>query len=182
MAYKHPLLSMKKSVILSLVCFCFFSIGQAQKITKNEVDKFSKIRIIETSNETLYSSYAFTLIQSKFDFSIRKVDQVYAMTGDIYMSGIAKYTEDDGITFLLDNDETVKLTTNYTGLGSKYIPQGRCHVFRTSFNLSADDVSKLKAHKVLAIRITYLGGAYDRDLKKNKQDIIMKALKLVDKQ
>ena len=94
------------------------------------------------------------------------------------MPEIHKYTEEDGITFLLDNDNTVTLKTNYTGIGAESI--GKCYVFKTSYNMSNDDVAKLKNNKVIAVRITYLGGKFDREIKKEKQKIIMDSLELFD--
>ena len=100
------------------------------------------------------------------------------MPANILMHEIVKYTEDDGVTFLLDNDDTVMLKTNFTGIGGE--AYGKGYWFNTSFTLANEDVEKLKNHKVVAIRINYLGGHYDREIKSNKQELIAKSLKLYD--
>jgi hypothetical protein len=100
------------------------------------------------------------------------------MPANILMNEIVKYTENDGVTLLLDNDETIILTTNYTGIGGDAFAQG--YWFNTVFSLTNEDVEKLKTNKVVAIRVRYLGGSYDRELKKNKQELIMKSLRLFD--
>ena len=112
----------------------------------------------------------------KFDFSIRRTNGVYTMPASILMREIVKYEEGDGVTFLLDNDETVTLLSNYTGIGSKSFAKG--YLFETSFTLSEEDVERLKNNKVTAVRITYLGGHYDRELKDKKQELIMNCLNL----
>lgn len=153
----------------------------AQKIKKNEVDKFTKEQTIETSIESLYSvNFLASGFIYKFDFQIRKVGDVYSMPANILLKEIEKYDENSGVTFLLDNDDTVELTTNFTGVGAtKY---GNGYFFETSFTLSSDDVKKLKEHKITNVRIRYLGGHYDRELKSKKQELVMKCLQLVDKE
>ena len=168
---------MKKFFVL-LFLGLFPSLCFSQKIKKHEVDKFTKLEVIETSEETLYKTY-LALINHKFDFCIRKVENTFSMPANILMDDIVKYTEDDGVSFLLDNDEVVKLFTNYSGVGAEKFGQG--YWFHTSFNMTAADVEKLKTHKVLSVRISYLGGHYDKDLKGGKQVLIQKMLKLFDK-
>ena len=169
---------MKKYLILILV-LTISSLSQAQKIKKNEVDKFTKSEIIETSIESLYSvNLMGTGWCNKFEFSLRRVNGNYSMPASILMNDIVKYTEEDGVTFLLENEETVTLKTNFTGVGSESFGKG--YWFRTSFNLSPENIEKLKNNKITAIRINYLGGKYDRDIKGNKQSLIINSFKLFD--
>lgn len=100
------------------------------------------------------------------------------MPARILLSDIVKYTEDDGIMFLLDNDETVTLKTSYTGIGGDADFKG--YAFSTSFLLNDEIVEKLKNHKIVSVRINYMGGHYDKDLKGKKQELIMKSLKLFE--
>lgn len=151
----------------------------AQKIKKREINKFTKSEIIETSNETLYSvNFMGTGWCEKFDFQIRRVNGEYAMPANILRQEMVKYDEGDGVTFLLDNGETVDLTTNYTGVGGSSFANG--YYFETSFTIPAEAVEKLKAHKVTDVRIRFMGGTYDRELKSKKQELIMKMLNLFE--
>jgi hypothetical protein len=86
---------------------------------------------------------------------------------------VYKFTEDNGAYFLLDNGESTFLQTTYTGLTDK-------GEFSTVFNLSPENVALLRTNKVVAIRITYLGGSYDHDVDEKNQDKIIEMLKLVD--
>ena len=170
-----------KKLLFLLSMLVFSTSLLAQKISKKEVDKFTKCLIVETRMESLYSvnlmasGYAY-----KFDFCIRKVDDTYTMPANILLMEIEKYTESSGVTFLLDNDETIDLTTNYTGIGSTKFGNG--YYFETTFSLSNDVVKKLKEHKITNVRIRYLGGYYDRELKSKKQGLLMNCLKLVDEE
>ena len=151
----------------------------AQKIKKKEVDKFTKAEIVETSYEALYKqNFMLMGYTNIFECAIRKVDSVYVMPANILTNDVEKYTEDSGVTFLLDNDETVTLLTTYTGISGEQCYKG--YMFNTLFKLSADDVQKLKNNKVVSIRVSYLGGYYDHDVKDKNQSIISKMLKLVD--
>ena len=112
----------------------------------------------------------------KFDFQIRRVNGEYAIPAKILMTDIVKYTEEDGVTFLLSNGDTVTLLTNYTGVGGE--AWGNGYWFSTSFNLTESDVEKLKANSITDVRVTYMGGHYDHTLKPKKQELIKAMLRL----
>ena len=116
----------------------------------------------------------------KFDFCIRKSGSSYVMPANILLKEIEKYDENSGVTFLLDNDDTIELKTNFTGIGGEKFGNG--YFFETSFNISDTDVQKLREHKITNVRVSYLGGHYDRELKSKKQELVMKCIQLVDKE
>ena len=78
------------------------------------------------------------------------------------MPDIKKYTKNDGVTFLLENGETVFLKTNYTGIGSESFSNG--YYFRTSFIISNDDIIRLKRYKITDVRISFLGEHFDKEI------------------
>lgn len=172
---------MKTRLLFTALLLLFgVTLSFAQKIKKREIDKFTKSEIIETSTESLYSvNFMGTGWCEKFDFQIRRVNGAYAMPANILRKEIVKYQEGDGVTFLLDNGETIELVTNYTGVGASAFAKG--YYFETSFTIPDEAVEKLKAHKITDVRIRYMGGTYDKELKSKKQVLIMKMLKLFDK-
>lgn len=171
---------MRKFLFLLLACL-LVATSYAQKIKKSEVDKFTKTKLVETSVESLYSvNFMASGFIYKFDFCIRKADDSYVMPANILMQEIVKYDENSGVTFLLDNDDTVILKTNFTGIGGNKFGKG--YFFETSFNISEADVQKLREHKITNVRVSYLGGHYDRELKSKKQELVMKCIQLVDKE
>ena len=170
-----------KAKLLFIMAFLFLGMGVSfgQKIKKKEIDKFTKNEIIETSTETLYAvNFMASGWIYRFEFQLRRVNGEYSMPANILMQEMVKYTEDDGVTFLLDNDETVFLKTSYTGIGADCFAKG--YNFSTSFLLSKDDVEKLKRHKITNVRVSYMGGHYDRELKKNKQELVKDMLNLFE--
>ena len=171
---------MKKIMFLLVVCF-LATATYAQKIKKSEVDKFTKTKLVETSVESLYSvNFMASGFIYKFDFCIRKAGDSYIMPANILLRDIEKYDENSGVTFLLDNDDTVVLKTNYTGVGAEKFGNG--YFFNTTFDINDSDVQKLREHKITNVRISYLGGHYDRELKSKKQELVMKCIQLVDKE
>ena len=114
----------------------------------------------------------------KFDFAIRKVNDSYAIVANILMNDIVKYTGDDGVIFLLENNEKVSLKTTYTGVGSDAFANG--YYFSTVFNVSAEDIALLKKYKITDVRVTYFGGHYDKTISENKRNLMQKMLRLFD--
>ena len=169
-----------KKILFSLL-LAVITVGvNAQKIKYKEVDKFTKQMKAETSTETLYSvNFMASGYIYQFEFCIKKVEDTYAMPANILLRDIEKYDEDSGVVFLLDNNETITLKTMFTGIGATSFAKG--YYFSTCFNLPNDVVKKLKNHKITDVRILYMGGHYDREIKKNKQDLVMRMLKLFDK-
>jgi hypothetical protein len=165
-------------LIISMILITNASLN-AQSIKKNEVDKFTGLRIIETSSKTLYSqNRTMTGYTHKFDFAIRKVNDTYAIVANILMDDIVKYTEDDGVIFLLENNEKVSLKTRYTGIGTDSFANG--YYFSTVFRLTEEDVALLKKYKITDVRVTYFGGHYDKTLPENKRNLMQKMLYLFD--
>lgn len=165
------------------ILFLLSMIGSvnAQKIITKEVDKFSKLKKIETSMEKLYTKNPMAMgFTNFFSCAIRKVNDGYSMPATILMDDIVKYVEDSGVTFLLSNDETVTLRTNYTGIGSEKFGMG--YLFDTSFSLSQSDVDLLKHNNIVSVRISYMGGHFDHDIKSKKQGVVAKMFELVDKE
>lgn len=170
---------MKQRFLSILLLFSVIGMVNAQSIKTKKIDKFTKQEIIETSLEALYKrNVGLSPWCNIFECSIRKTNGEYTMPTNILMEDIVKYDENDGITLLLSNDDVIILKTVYTGIGSEKFAGG--YWFRTVFRLSPSDVEKLKNNDVMSIRVTYLGGSFDRDLKTKKQNVIAKMLKLVD--
>ncbi len=152
----------------------------AQKISTKEVDKFTGVETWETSSETMYSGYFVGYLTNQFKFRIRRVgDNTYSMPAKLMLQNIFKFTEDSNVTLLLENKETVKLETIYMGV-AKVTANYKAYEFNTVFQITESDVEKLKNYDVTDIRISYFGGHYDRELKKNKRGLIKNMFKLFE--
>jgi hypothetical protein len=165
---------MRSLWFLFVLLFFGSNLAFGQKITKNEVDKFTKATVIETSPVKMFNQFAMIRPYMLKCF-IRKYNDEYVMPATLMFDGmnVYKFTEDDGIYLLLENGESIFLQTTYTGLTDK-------GVFSTVYNLSSENLALLRANKVVAIRMTYMGGSYDHDVNEKNQGKIMELLKLVD--
>lgn len=172
--------NMNRFLLITLILATASISSFSQKINKDEIDKFTKQRIIETTSEAMYKqNYMASGYTNIFSCAIRKINDTYEMPANILTKEVEKYTNGDGVTFLLDNDETVFLPSSYTGLSGKKYAQG--YWFETCYPINSDQAELLKKHKITSIRITYLGGHYDHDVKGKDQNKIIKMFELVDR-
>lgn len=149
----------------------------AQKIKTDEVDKFTKSRIVETSMEELCSKKIFTT-QYRLKLKLRKAGENYMFFAEIASPEIEKYDETSGAVLLLENGETVNLITNIVGVGSRRY--NFYYLFDTSFNVNQEDIEKLKKNKVTDVRLLIFDTKIDIEVKDKKQDLIQKMLGLID--
>lgn len=173
---------MKK--LIAIVMMLLPMLVWGQKITKLGVDKFTKQTIIETSSEKIADFNKWKSLVpdlSEVLVSIRNVDGVWRMPASIRLDEVQKYTEDDGITLLLENDSTIILTTLYTGVGAGSVGLSISrHAFDTVFELTDEDVENLRKYKITAVRVNFLGGHKDFECNKTKAEKVMKMIKLID--
>lgn len=173
---------MKKLIVLLLMMFPMVMWGQ--KIIKNDIDKFTKQVIIETSSEKIadYNKWkSLSPDPSEVLVSIRNVNGTWVMPASIRLDEVQKYTEEDGITLLLENDATIVLKTLYTGIGGESVGLSSSkHAFNTAFELIDDDVNNLRTNKIIAVRVNFLGGHKDFECNKSKGEKVMKMIKLID--
>lgn len=152
----------------------------AQKVEKDIIDKFSKARVIETSSEKIadYNKWKSLFPDiSDVKVCIRYVGGKWSMPATLCTDEVVKYTEDDGIMLLLENDEIVDLKTIYTGLSSGNIRKE----FTTVFRLTDEDRELLRKNKIVSVRLSYLGGYKDFDVTKKRQDKIIKMFYIIEK-
>ena len=173
---------MKKLILAILLLLPAMAWGQ--KIIKNETDKFTKQTIIETSLEKIadYNKWKSLFPDpSEVLVSIRNVNKEWVMPASIRLDEIQKFTENDGLTILLENDSTIILQTLYTGIGAEDVGFSNSkHGFDTVFELSQSDVENLRKYKIKAVRVRYLGGSKDFECNKSKGEKIQKMINLID--
>ncbi|MDE5726628.1 MAG: hypothetical protein K2H94_00705 [Duncaniella sp.] len=165
---------MKRLKAITALLFCIYGICFAQKIEKNEIDRFTKNTIIETSSVKLLNVFGF-FRPHVFNCCLRKVNDLYVLpTYIMFDNESVKITEDDGVYFLLDNDESVFLPTGYTGITD------RRNSFDTVYEISLENAEILKNHPITAIRITYMGGYYEHDVAPKNKSKLIKMFSLIE--
>lgn len=169
-----------KKFLITLILFCASISINAQRIETNEIDKFTKVRKVETSIETILSRKVLYTPLYRIDVRISKLNNNYFMSALIKLPYKVKYDETSGLMFLLSNGESVMLYTLYTGIGTQTLIFRGDNNFETAFVLDEISREKLKNNDITDVRVCYLGGHQDYAIKKNKQSIIKNMLVLVD--
>ena len=175
---------MKKLTLAMLLLFPM--VTMAQRIEKNEIDKFTKQHVVETSQEELIKRNKWKNRWERVLVALRNVNGEWVLPAFIELGEIEKYDENSTMSWLLDNGEVVILKSFYTGIGSEDCPIGigginhNVHGFTTVFNLSDADIEMLRKHTISDVRVSPLGKNYDFVVGKDDSDLIMRMIKVVD--
>ena len=162
-----------KQFIVAFIFLAFVTSSYAQKIKKHEIDKFTKEEFVQTSSVKLFDVFGF-MRRHKFECYIEKHGDIITMPAIMgFDCENIDIDKNSGVIFLLDNDETIELLTEFIGDTDRY------NRFSTCFKLSPEDVEKLRNNKVVSVRINYVGGHYDAEVKEKNQSKISNMLNLV---
>ncbi|MHB8205793.1 hypothetical protein [Mucilaginibacter sp.] len=171
---------MKKQTLLLLVILCCMSAKSfGQKLEENKVDDFTKSAIKRTSWESLYSTmngnahFRFSLVNNSetFDFRLMR-DKVFSIDKDMQ------------IMFKLDNGDIVTLnnlefTVTCNGCGATGFVGSQAEGIDVRYPISKEQVEKLKAGKIVKVRV-YTGDGYiDQDIKDKIAEKVTASLNLL---
>jgi hypothetical protein len=172
---------MKKQTLLILaILFCITAKSFGQKLEENKVDDFTKSSVKRTSWESFYSSlgsgnahFRFSLVgdSETFDFRLMR-DKVFSIDKDMQ------------IMLKLDNGDIVTLnnleyTITCNGCGAVGFAGSQAEGIDVRYPIDKEQVAKLKAGKVVKVRV-YTGDGYiDQDIKDKNAAKITAALNLL---
>ena len=110
---------MKYKILLSLTLASTFSFGQNCKYEKNEVDKFTKKKVIITKSEKVFSTLntsGFYTVRQEGDKFFIEFDYLVqtSFSGTSRVASNIAVKEKDQLMFLLENDEVVTLESSTT--------------------------------------------------------------------
>jgi len=177
---------MKKIIVMTLFVLSEVLTMSAQKIAKDEIDKFTKQRVIETKQEELIKRNKWKNQWQRILISIRNVNGEWVMPAFIELEEIEKYDDESTMTLLLDNGESIILESLYTGIGAEDCPIGiggvnsHVHGFSTVFNLSETNLNMLRAHEITDIRVSPLGKNYDFVVGDKEKSLISRSIGKID--
>lgn len=168
-----------------LIMFTLITISaSAQKISRDEYDKFTKNRNIETSYLTMYKKMTLISTEHGVNLALRKYGNSYVLLADIKNIEPIRFVKGNGMIFLFDNDSTIELNGNYTGTATKSEIGSavNAYSFTTSYDLSEQDVEMFKNHKITGIRTTYAAGSFDGEIKSKNQQNVQKMFATIYKE
>jgi hypothetical protein len=171
---------MKKAYLIAfIILFCTIGKSFGQKLEENKTDEFTNKPVKRTSWETFVSS---STANTHFRFS--HVGDIETFDFKIMMNKVFSIDKDQTIIFKLDNGEVVTIeNVDYVitceGCGAVGLAGSEAEGIQTSYLLTSDQIAKLKAHKVLKVRITTTDGYFDEDVKDKNAAKIIAALNLL---
>jgi len=164
-------------VLLILSGLSLKSFGQ--KLEENKVDDFTKKSVKRTSWETLVSTFS---LNAHFRFSL--VDGYETFDLKMMRDEVFSIDKDAEVMFMLDNNDVVKVQNleyaiTCKGCGATGFQGSSAEGIQAFYTISKDDIEKMKAHKVLKVRIYTNDGYIDNDVKEKNAVKIMACLNLL---
>lgn len=189
---------MKIQLIVLLTLFSFSVFAQNCKYEKNEIDKFTKKKVVVTKSEKV-----FTSLNTSGFYTVKQEDENFFIEFDYLVqtsfSGTSKaetnitIKEKDQLMFLLENDEVITLVSSST-VQTQMKPNMASQLVNWELNdvaypITLDQLKTLQSAKTKTLRI-YRTIGYDAqnigqqeymdvDLKKGDQDDIQMLIQCV---
>ena len=152
-----------------------------QKIITDEIDAFTKGRLLETSKEKIAQKRNFVGdITDRIELSDRSVNGNITIPCNILKELMVKYDEGSGIVLLFEDGSTANLKTMYTGIRSESKGMWGNNWFKTVLTVDNKDLYNLRHQKLSSIRLLYFGGHKDFKIKGKEGELIMKMMQLVE--
>lgn len=146
----------------------------AQKIVKNEIDKFTKQKRVETNSAPIIGG-----LFSGMNCSIRSVDTTYFINVATYGIGVGTVGDNNIMMFLLQNDSTVYAYSTglqtYTSASGRSFSKDYCD---HQYKISKETLLALSTYTLNSVR-KYMTSTYaDIDVPKKNNDRLQKLVSL----
>ncbi len=181
-----------KKILTILILFPIFltssvTIAQNCKFKINEVDKFTNKLTKVTKSEKVIGTFYTT-----GEFSVKRIDTSFYFIFDYILSSYSNFepysiNKGSNLIFLLENGETITLTSNDEIKGTKKTiigipPVYECFLTNVSYTLTKNQVDQFFKSKVKSIRFYRVEGNgkedyIDNEIKKRNQDDIQNLIK-----
>jgi len=160
---------MKKIIIAWILVFTSFGYSQNCKYEKNEIDEFTKNKILETKFEWLTPNqgYAFKKINKSKNLKIK-----------LNYNSVFSIRKNDKIMFLTENNEPITLLFEETVI-SNILNLNNFYII-TLINISDKIVDRFKNESINKIRIYYSDGYLDYDVKEKRAKKFKEILKCIE--
>ena len=159
---------MKK--LITVLMFLTTIFGYSQKIVENEIDEFTKNRIIRSDWEKVSSTSNLYL-----NTRISKINDTHYLELKFYPKGVSSISVEDNISFMFESGEVINLhsdkykISNY-GDGSIGIVGSKAIGFNIDCVLNSNDLEKFKNNIVKKIRINKSEGYSEEELKSKNSE------------
>ena len=165
--------------LLTIILLIGFSIQvKGQKLVENKVDEFTGNQIKRTSWVTTSIGY------SRTNFGISKINNNFYLNLKMLKGGVFSIAKGANIMFKLTNEEIITLSNNNyeitcTGCGAIGFVGSAAQGINTSYDITTEQLTKLKNIGIKKIRIYTSDGYLEDDLKSKHDRKIKKAISLI---
>lgn len=171
---------MKKTALIILILLTgIISKSFGQKLEENKKDDFTGNMIKRTSWENLFTTMtANAFFRISLDGDNESFDFKY-QDGSVF-----SIDKDQELLLKLDNGDVVTLknyqyTTTCKGCGARGFTGSSAEGIQVLYLLSKDQITQLKAHKIVKVRINTVEGFFDHDVKDKNAVKIQDCLNLL---
>jgi hypothetical protein len=160
---------MRKITFLCLILTSTFIYSQDCKYARNEVDEFTKNKVVETKSEWLAPNVGY---------SLKKINDSKFLRLEINLFTVFSIRDGAKLMFLTDHDEPItmlfpKYEISRVGSASNfYIVE--------YLELTADLIERFKNEKINKIRFYTTDGYSDRDIKEKRDKKFKELLKCIE--
>lgn len=135
--------------IIITVAFLFIAhIGLGQKLIVNGVDKFTKNYVKETSLEVIAMPFINAL-----RFRMKSIDGTKYVIFKLSIHDVFSIREGDPVFLLLANDNSIELRCNKGTIAEKLSGSGNLWYGEGWYSITDDQMEKISASPIVAIRI-----------------------------
>ncbi|MFM9008508.1 MAG: hypothetical protein ACKORE_08005 [Bacteroidota bacterium] len=173
---------MRKSIFMLIALMYVTSTPNAQKLEKNEVDKFTKKSIKATSWEKLIGKGGMSSLYT--NFRLRKIDETIWFELKMMMNNkVYSILENDQIIFLFDTEETLTLYSNEStvackGCGAPGFVGSEGYGTHTYYRLTKEAIEMFKKNTIKSVRI-YNSETYVEGDTEKANSALMRCLELI---
>ncbi len=171
---------MKKTTLIILTILTGLTLQSfGQKLQENKTDEFTKTSVKRTSWESLSSTSS-----ANAHFRISLVGDLETFDLKLMIDKVFAIDKDKEVMFKLDNGEiltvqNIEFEVTCNGCGAVGLQGSEAEGLQVSYLLSKDQIEKLKAHKIVKVRIDTNDGYIDADIKDKNADKFQKSLMLL---
>lgn len=168
--------------LMSIFLLFLVTTTSAQRLQRDEIDRFTKDTITETIPEYLFGSI-FTPGRNGFQVSVRRVNSAFYLFLTAKTNTPFQVTQNDIFYLLLNGEEVVKLNPMFYEMSDVVFVgelSGAVHAVRLTFKLDQPLMDKFKENLVSAIRLTTSAGYIEEDIVSRDYELIGRHIKAVE--
>lgn len=155
-----------RKLVFVLLFLPVFSIAQNCKYERNDIDKFTKQKVIITESVIMWKN---PMGGNSLSFKSKNIDDIYLLEMRYSMSNVFAIEKDSKLYFLTTNDENIEVLAIESKVSDSYSTTSFCIV---NYAISEEIRVKLSIEQIKSIRFYTTDGYIEHDIRSKKQTIL----------